>query len=564
MAINIINKRKQQEEQGQTQQGSTAPVFSGPSPGSAMQQPQAQQKGSGFTNIQRIAQANQPGRLGQAVGQGIQNIARSTQQQLGQAQQQFQQQAQANRLGTEQDVARRQEVLQRISSGNEEVVPTQDEVSLFEKYRRGQYTGPQGLQSAENLQRQAQQAEALAGATRSAGGRQALLQRFVGTPQYTQGQQRLDTTLLGLAAPQELSNARRSALGLVGQVQGNEDAAQAQASYLAQQARDFGQATEQDLLGRAETITTDAEQLRKQREEEEVNRRNRFDQIRQDLYKGQISREDAQAIGGQDFVDFIEGGSYLYSASPQDLINKYLQTEMGDRLPENISDVISKEQAARFNALSQLAGQDPRFDLANVGQFKDSTQAFDFAKLQDQITQDRARIEEEYKKRLAGSRLSYGNLQGNMNLADYLDNLTQVGAMGAGQIATLSPEMIGRYIANSNEYRSSGRPDIAGSAIPQIDNVTNLLSRADQLATAEYQANPELRKQFPNMMDFIGRKRIELLRTDPLVNVGGRLAPWMTTNSDVLNRYMGDAPPDQVERELASERGGKLRFKETR
>ena len=277
MALNIIKKDEDQTAQGQTPSGgSSQPVFTGGNPGQSFNdQVSKPTKGSGFTNIQRIAKANQPGQLGQTIGQGIKGIAQKTQSQLGQATSNFQQGAQANRLGTQQDVANRTATLNRVSQGDAQVAPTEQELSVFDRYRRGAYEGPQRLENTEQLQGQAQQAEQLAQATRSTGGRQSLLQRFVGTPQYTQGQQRLDNVLLGLGGNDPLKQARRSAIGLGQQVNTQTTAAEQQGQILAEQAKQFGQGTLSEVQSRQKVIDDQLtanlvlnqaqEQIRKQR-----------------------------------------------------------------------------------------------------------------------------------------------------------------------------------------------------------------------------------------------------------------------------------------------------------
>ena len=200
-----LGNKNQQPGVGQTNApGTPTPTSgSGPSqPGGAPLTP-AQKQGSGFTNINRVMQANQGNKLGQTVGSGVQQQGQQVQNQLGQAQQQFGKQSQANRLDTIQN----QQLFQQGLQDPTKLAADQSNISKFQNILSGKYQGPQGLQNADQLAAQAASAQQMGQALGSEGGRQSLLQRFVGGNQYGQGQQTLDAMLLGAGPQQALNQA---------------------------------------------------------------------------------------------------------------------------------------------------------------------------------------------------------------------------------------------------------------------------------------------------------------------------------------------------------------------
>ena len=209
------------------------------------------QQGSGFTNVQRVAQANQNNRLGQAVGTGVQQVGQQARTAIGAGQQQFQQQAQQSNLDTE---ANRAAIAQAVQDPTK---ATDEQVKQFSQYRSGQYHGPQGIQNYDELSNQAQQAQQLGQSANTAGGRLALLQRFAARPQqsYTSGQSRLDAALLGQTGSQGLRQARQSTLGLQGQLDQGQQAAQAQAQEMQARAAGLKSFTEGQIAGQRDPLT---------------------------------------------------------------------------------------------------------------------------------------------------------------------------------------------------------------------------------------------------------------------------------------------------------------------
>jgi hypothetical protein len=80
-------------------------------------------QGTGFTNVNRILQANQGNQLGSTVAGGVQNAAQKVQQGQQQSQQQFQQDAQKNRLDTQEAADKRQNIIGRFNNTNPQYAP---------------------------------------------------------------------------------------------------------------------------------------------------------------------------------------------------------------------------------------------------------------------------------------------------------------------------------------------------------------------------------------------------------------------------------------------------------
>lgn len=242
--------------------------------------------GTGFTNLQRVLSANKNNQLGQTVGQGIQSSAQQTQQRLNQAQSNFQSEADKNRLGTEQDKQRVQSVLSDPSKA------TGEDISAFEKFRGGAYKGPQRIQDEQAITGQAQEAQQLGQLTGSQGGRQALLQRFVGGPQYGVGSQRLDSLLLGR---ENLAPARRETSGLVKQASQTAQNAQNIAQQYTNQAQGFGQDVTKQVEGKVTGAETDLDTKFKEAQDTEAKQSQNIAQIRELLGNPNVSGQTINA-----------------------------------------------------------------------------------------------------------------------------------------------------------------------------------------------------------------------------------------------------------------------------
>lgn len=121
--------------------------------------------------------------------------------------------------------------------------PTQGDISKFGTYLQGGYSGPQQLNNYQGLLGQAQNLQDTGRNVGSSGGLQSLLQQYVGGSKsgYNQGEQGLDTLLLGQTAKPQLQNIMRSTQNLAQVPQNAEAQAEAAASMAGTQNNDFKQ-----------------------------------------------------------------------------------------------------------------------------------------------------------------------------------------------------------------------------------------------------------------------------------------------------------------------------------
>lgn len=426
------------------------------------------QKGTGFTNLNRVLQASRGNKLGSTISGGIQQQAQGVQTQVKSAQEQFEEEAKKGRLDTGEAAQKRQDILSRFapSSGagtvqqqqtqpqtpaqgqaqqpqqagqpqqaQQNKAPVSDqEIQDFTKLRTGTYTGPKQLQDVQTLYGKAQQAEELGGLARSEGGRQELLRRFVGGTGYTPGQRQLDSTILG-QQPGQLGQAAREARGAVSQV----DRAAGQAAGLAQEyagrAKSFGEETQRMVGETKAPLSQDLESRVTAAQKAEENRlaqlkglqgilsgEGDYGALDQWTRSGMALQEAAdRGILGQSDIAMLMGGGdrtgLLQRGADLGLdMNKLINERITNQIAQNISrtGVASEEDIARLNALDRLAGKtgtDLEF-LEGRQAFQAGKTGFDIGSLEKYITQteaERARADKAYADKLAERQARYMN-----------------------------------------------------------------------------------------------------------------------------------------------------------
>lgn len=165
--------------------------------------PSVTKQGTGFTNIQRIADASKGSNLGQQLQSNIQN------QVINPAQQALQQgQTQTTTAQTAPTMNQNTINSYLANPGTADATTA----AAVKGYLGQQYTGPEQLTNLGDLQAKQAQVQALGQLAGSQGGQQALLQQFArGNSPYTSGQQSLDLALLNQGATQPLSYLRQQA-----------------------------------------------------------------------------------------------------------------------------------------------------------------------------------------------------------------------------------------------------------------------------------------------------------------------------------------------------------------
>ena len=341
--------------------------------------PGSQHQGSGFTNIQRVIGANQTNQLGSAVGGGVQQVGQQTQQAIGSSAQQTQQAQQAANLNTSANQAAIQQIIDTAGSSG---APSTQQTQQFQQYLSGQFTGPQNLQNAGQLQNQAQQAQQLGQMVGSAGGQAALLQRFAANPNtaYTQGQTTMDTALLGATGGKQLAQGRQATLGLNQQLGQAQTAAQASAQDLQAQAAGLKESTQNKLTG-AEGDVNSA--LAKQMQDLPAQVKAQVAGLQDAFSKGQISADQLQqsglaALAGQGTYG-VDLGQYVHQG----------------QLQATAANVASAEQAARLNALGALGQRGKLIDDSQAGSYQKQAIQGDLAAAQAAIANNKQAFAEK-------------------------------------------------------------------------------------------------------------------------------------------------------------------------
>lgn len=388
--LNIINQQDEEQKKKAAAMGKTqqqAPVVPGatatPDAGAAMpggqgspslvgQGPIAAQQarttgktGSGFVNLQNVLAANRQNRMGQAVRAGVGGMAQGVRQQIGGAEQKFREGVEAGKVGTAKDIGAAQNVLSNIQ-GYAGETPTDlvsdEQAREFARQMAGQYTGPSTLGDTSTLQSQIERAKQLGQSIGTAGGRQNLLQTFVGGRGYSTGKQALDTALLGLTAGKTLQEAKRQTLGLGQQLSQAEAGAAGAAQTAAEQSKSYGQQLKA-LLGAADTGTPVSEQTKdlvgqstgligkaysdivKQQAERQKAANETFEALKARAEKNELTQEDVEK-----YILPLTGGEQLLGGDITSMLSGLKASQF---TPE---DVASASQLAKLNALQKLAG----------------------------------------------------------------------------------------------------------------------------------------------------------------------------------------------------------------
>lgn len=329
-------------------------------------------QGSGFTNLQRVMNANQGNRLGQTVGQGIQKAGEQTRQGLNEAQNQFKTQSEQGRLDTDENKSRVSNVLN--DAGN----ATEQDINQFAKFRAGQYSGPQNLQNIENLKGQAQEAQGLGQAAGSQSGRTGLLQRFAAAPgAYGSGQQKLDTLLLGATGSNPLKEARRSVSGINQQVSGAGDTASNVAQQYTNLAKGFGQDVTQRTTGLETEAQTAAETKASEANKSDAALRDLVEKQRQSAASNQLSQKAIEGLG-------LSAGQRTYGANLGQFLSYKGRDALNAARPE---EVMSQQEFQRFGNLRKLMGSDLNgYDATKAGTYQAGQEAYDKDAAQAAIT----------------------------------------------------------------------------------------------------------------------------------------------------------------------------------
>jgi hypothetical protein len=352
--------------------------------------PAGNQQGTGFINLQNYLNANQGNNLGSTVAGGITNQANQAQTGLTNSQQSFNQGIQ----GAQQNLTGEQNTAQNLfgttdASGNTTggiyntnpsaiaSAPTTDAngtasnpyQAQWQGIENYQYGGPTQLSNLAGTQAKAQNAAQLGNETKSQGGQTELLQQFAAAPgqQYTQGQQNLDTMLLGQQGSGQLKQAAQKTAGLPQQVNNAEAAAESQAQGQQQQAQQFVQGQNQNfqniqaqLLGgnvNGQSVAG-AIPTAQQNAQSQISTQNTAEAAAQQaLASGDLAGASAALAQAGYSPDQINQLTQLASIGIWNYNNTGDLAAVANALQAGTAGTgISAQQAAQANALAQLGG----------------------------------------------------------------------------------------------------------------------------------------------------------------------------------------------------------------
>lgn len=215
------------------------------------QQDRNRQRGTGFTNINKVLGANVGAgkQMGQKIGSSLSGQAGAIKEGIQQGQAGFQAGMQSGTEQANKAIASGKELQQQegeqadayanrlagIGQQPTQGQPTQTQpMDLSEQgkaLRGAAYQGPQGMEKAGQLTSQAATASALAKLGGTAGGQQQLLaSQVAGRGGYGSGHSALDRMLLAKGGQQEIQRGRSALTGIEGAAQGAVQGAQQQAT----------------------------------------------------------------------------------------------------------------------------------------------------------------------------------------------------------------------------------------------------------------------------------------------------------------------------------------------
>ena len=314
----------------------------------------AKQQGTGFVNLQKMIGANKGNQLGSTIQQGVGNRVGQIQSDLNKQKQTFQTELGKNQL-QESDKAGAQNTLN--TAINAPKTMSNEQVSNFQNLLSGQYKGPSGLSNTAGIEAQARELGQYGSNVGSSGGRTNLLQRYVGGPKYTQGQQRVDNLLLGQTGGAALKDIRKQAMGLESQVTGAKSQAEMDAQKAQADRKAYGQELEKQI-GRYDDPSTP--------EDESTGAigdiyKNVQDKTRQFNEQQQSAYNALQSVKGADKVTQdqlamlgLDAGTNLYDLD----LGQYLNQRGADATAQQVA---SADDYAKYQALNRLADRTGAF-----------------------------------------------------------------------------------------------------------------------------------------------------------------------------------------------------------
>lgn len=302
-------------------------------------------RGTGFTNLQTILNANRANRLGQVVSSGVNKAGEAAKSAINAANTQFQQDLEKEKQRRSLEGERVNRVLGNVAGASDE------DVNAFASIRGAEYKGPQGYQNSDVLQDKAGEARQLGQLGSSYGGRVGLLQRYAAKgPRYSAGQQRLDSLLLGQTGAGDLRQARKSTAGLDTQLARQETAASERVKEGQGQARQLADVA---IKGLESNLSAYDEALKQRASEAQLARDAQIAQLKADIASGKIDKATADAMTKEGKFNFIGNDNQGLRTYDVDL-SRFAEFD-----PTKASElnVRTQEDLNKMAALRRLSGQ---------------------------------------------------------------------------------------------------------------------------------------------------------------------------------------------------------------
>lgn len=315
-----------------------------------------QPKGSGYVNLQQYMAANQNNRLGSTLSQGVKGTVDASKNVLNKAQNVFDTKLGAEQGRLQQQGSKANQIFSDASNAPQNV--TDDAAKTFNSYLQSSFQGPTRLDNETGVLSKAKEAYGAGQLVGSRGGRQELLRRYVGGPNYNPGKQRFDELLL--PGDSGLKDARRAALqtlsGAQRGVQLAEERAGTARSDLARQQGELKSNLSNTLKSSNEKLDEQFKNISSEQEN--------YQKLVESAMKGDL--EAVQKLGIDPNDQFYQAA--LRTGGP--FAESLFRNTINFTNPENLTReaVASQEQAAQLAALSKLSGE--TFDPSKAGTFK--------------------------------------------------------------------------------------------------------------------------------------------------------------------------------------------------
>ncbi len=287
--------------------------------------------------------------------------------------------------------------------------PAANDVSQFGKLLQGNYAGPSQLNNYNTLLAQGQNLQGLGQNLNTQGGLQSLLQQYVGGNNYTQGQQGLDTLLLGQTGKPQLQNVARSLQNVIKIPQTAESQAQGLAQTTATGNQNFAQNLRNQLSAAQSPILQNIQQqidaANKTNQGIQTNASTIYDLLNNptapmssttnrigghaagpvtDYQTAQQALKDAAQYGMVDPVVFNQINKIMatMNATGGNAKDALMQAfnNVPTALPQySLQQGANAQQASQLNALQQLGGQAPQY--TNYGGLAPVSAGYDMTKL---------------------------------------------------------------------------------------------------------------------------------------------------------------------------------------